>query len=141
MEMRRKAAPLAALVLALALLLAGCRGGNPLPDGMEEEPLLAAGRDVMLQLVGGDYEAVHGALRADVAEGTTVEDIRDLVLRQLDGAGVYKQISDSMATGQTTNGETYGVAVLYCEFSKEEVLFRLAFDAEMDLIGIDIRQQ
>ena len=63
--MRRRAASLAALVMAL-LLLAGCQG-SPLPGGMEEEALLEAGRDVVLLLVGGDYEAVHAALRPDVA--------------------------------------------------------------------------
>lgn len=108
---------------------------------MDEEELLAAGREVMLQLVGGDYEAVYAALRADVAESTTAEDIQALVLKALDGAGTYQQIGDSMVTGQSSGGERYGVAVLYGQFSRKNVLFRLAFDPDMTLIGMDIQQQ
>lgn len=45
-----------------------------------------------------------------------------------------------MTTGQSSDGEYYGVAVLYCEFSEKDILFRLAFDADMALIGMDIQQ-
>ena len=137
--MRRRAASLAALVMAL-LLLAGCQG-SPLPGGMEEEALLEAGRDVVLLLVGGDYEAVHAALRPDVAETVAAEDIQSLVLQQTDGAGVYKQIESRMATGQSSDGEDYGVAVFYCEYSKKDVLVRLAFDPDYALIGLEVKKQ
>ena len=137
--MRQKLAPLAALC-AVVLLLSACRGA-PLPAGMEEEALLSAGRDVMAWLVAGDWEAVHGALREDVAASVSVEDLRSLTLRQLDGAGVYKQIDSSMTTGQSSDGEEYGVAVLYCDFDRKDVLFRLAFDPAYALIGLQIQQQ
>lgn len=138
MAIRQTAASLAALVLAL--LLAGCQG-RPLPAGMEENALLEAGRDVVLLLVGGDYEAVHAALRPDVAETVAVEDIQSLVLQQTDGAGVYKQIRSSMTTGQSSNGEDFGVAVYYCQFAKKDVLFRIAFDPDMVLIGLEVKRQ
>lgn len=137
--MRRRAASLAALVMAL-LLLAGCQG-NPLPDGMDEAALLEAGRDVVLLLVSGDYEAVRAALRPDVAETVAVEDIQSLVLQQTDGAGVYKQIDSSMVTGQSSDGEDYGVGVYYCQYAKKKVLFRIAFDADMQLIGMEVKKQ
>ena len=108
MRTRTIAALLAAALTAL--LLAGCQG-RPLPSGMDEAALLDAGRDVMLQLVAGEYDAVYAALRSDVAEGTSAEAIGELVLRQLEGAGTYKQIDSSMVTGQTSDGESYGVAV------------------------------
>ena len=103
--------------------------------------LLEAGRDVMLLLVGGAFDEVHALLREDVAEGVTAEDLQSLTLRQLDGAGVYKQIESSMVTGQSSGGEDYGVAVLYCRFAKDRVLFRLAFDPDLALIGLEIRKQ
>lgn len=137
--MRRSAASLAALVMAL-LLLAGCQG-NPLPDGMDEAALLEAGRDVVLLLVSGDYESVRAALRPDVAETVAVEDIQRLVLQQTDGAGVYKQIDSSMVTGQSSDGEDYGVGVYYCQYAKKKVLFRIAFDRDMQLIGMEVKKQ
>lgn len=137
--MRRSAASLAALVMAL-LLLAGCQG-NPLPDGMDEAALLEAGRDVVLMLVSGDYESVRAALRPDVAETVAEEDIQRLVLQQTDGAGVYKQIDSSMVTGQSSDGEDYGVGVYYCQYAKKKVLFRIAFDRDMQLIGMEVKKQ
>lgn len=137
--MRRSAASLAALVMAL-LLLAGCQG-NPLPDGMDEASLLEAGRDVVLLLVSGDYESVRAALRPDVAETVAEEDIQRLVLQQTDGAGVYKQIDSSMVTGQSSGGEDYGVGVYYCQYAKKKVLFRIAFDRDMQLIGMEVKKQ
>ena len=126
------------LVLCL-LLLAGCQG-KALPTGMDEDALLEAGKDVMLLVVQGDYDAVLAEFRGDVRETLTAEDIQALALSQLDGAGVYKQIEKSMTTGQSSDGESYGVAVLYCAFSEKDVLFRLAFDPDMTLIGMDIQQ-
>lgn len=126
------------LLLSL-VLLTGCQG-KALPEGMSEDALLEAGKDVMLLVVQGDYQSVLETFRSDVQETLTVEDIQTLALRQLDGAGVYKQIEKSMTSGQSSDGEHYGVAVLYCEFSEKDILFRLAFDADMALIGMDIQQ-
>ncbi len=136
---RRKKISLAVLALCL-LLLAGCQG-KPLPEGMEAETLLDAGRDVVLLLVRGEYGAVHALLREDQRELVSTEDIQSLLLRQLDGAGVYKEIESSMTTGQSSDGESYGVAVFYCAYEKDDVLFRLAFDPDMALIGISVEKK
>lgn len=136
--MRQKMRSAAVLVLTI-WMLCGCQG-KPLPDGMDEETLLARGREAVILLVGGDYEAVRDLMREDVASGATAEDIRTLVLKQTDGAGVYKEIDSSMATGQTSGGESYGVAVFYCKYERKNVLFRLAFDTDYALIGMEVKK-
>ena len=136
--MRQKTRSFAILVLTL-LLLCGCRG-NPLPVGMDEETLLKHGREAAVLLASGDYEEVLDRMREDVAAGVTVEEIQKLVIQQTDGAGVYKEIDSAMATGQSSDGETYGVAVIYCKYSKKNVLFRLAFDSDYELIGLEVRK-
>ena len=136
--MRKRVLSLA--VLALVLLLCGCQG-KPLPEGMEEETLLSQGREVVALLVRGDYGAVLDLMREDVAAGVKEEDIQTLVLNQTGSAGAYKEISDAMATGQSSDGESYGVAVFYCKYEKKKVLFRLAFDSDYALIGMEIKKQ
>ena len=126
--------------MMLLLLLCGCKG-NPLPAGMEEAALTEAGRAVVLQLVQDDYEAVHESFREDVRKSITADQLRALLLQQTDGAGVYRQIESTMVTGQSSDGEHYGVAVLYCEYSEDDVLFRVAFDKNLELIGLEIRKQ
>ena len=137
-DLRQKAQSLAALALVV-LLLCGCQG-KPLPEGMAEETLLKNGREVAVLLAGGDYEAVLDRMRPDVAEKVTAEDLQNLVLKQTDGAGVYKEIDSAMTTGQSSDGEEYGVAVLYCKYTKKNVLFRLAFDTDYALIGLEVRK-
>jgi len=129
-----------AMLLAVLLLLCGCRG-KPLPAGMEETALTEAGRAVVLQLVQDEYEAVRESFREDVRESVTADQLRTLLLQQTDGAGVYRQIESTMVTGQSSDGEHYGVAVLYCEYSEDDVLFRVAFDKNLKLIGLEIRKQ
>ena len=130
----------ALLCLLLLLTLAACKG-NPLPGGMDETALLDRGQEILLLLTGGEYEAVYDALRDDVAADTSAGEIQALALRQLHGAGVYKQIESRMTTGQSSGGEEYGIAVMYCQFSEDDVLVRLAFDTNLDLIGLEIKKQ
>ena len=137
--MRQKLCSAAVLTLML-LLLCGCQG-KPLPAGMEEEELLSRGRETAAMLASGQYEEVYALLREDVAAGTSAEAIQTMVLQQTDGAGVYKQINSTMVTGQSAQGEDFGVAVIYCDYSKKNVLFRLAFDPNYELIGMEIKKQ
>ena len=136
--MRQKVRSAAGLAL-LVLLLCGCQG-KPLPAGMDEETLLQNGREVVILLTSGDYAAVLDRMREDVAANVTAEGIQNLVLKQADGAGVYTEIDSSMATGQSSDGEDYGVAVFYCKYSKKNVMFRLAFDTNYELIGMEVRK-
>ena len=136
--MRQKIRSAAVLALAL-LLLCGCQG-KPLPSGMDEETLLQRGREAVVLLTGGDYEGVLDLMREDVASGVTAEDIQALVIRQTGNAGTYKEIDSSMVTGQSSDGESYGVAVFYCKYSKKNVMFRLAFDVNYALIGMEVKK-
>ena len=86
--MTRRLTSLAVLALCL-LALAGCRG-RALPAGMEEQALLEAGREVLELVTAGDFQAVRAALRPDVAETVTEEELRALAARQLEGAGDFR---------------------------------------------------
>ena len=136
----RKRALLLALALALLLALSGCRvEGNPLPQGMEEETVLEQGREVVELLNGGEYQAVYDRLRDDAREVTSPESIQTYMEERLDKAGDYVEETDAMATGQTLDtGEEYGTAVFYCEHEKKNVMYRVAFSTDMELMGIEV---
>ncbi len=135
-----------ALLLSLALLLAlpGCKvSGNPLPDGMAEDDVLEQGREIVALLNAGDYEEVYDLLREDAQETSSPEAIRAYMEERLDKAGAYVQEEDALATGQTLKetGEEYGTAVLYCRHEKKNVMYRIAYSTEMELMGIEVRVQ
>ena len=130
----RKIVPL----LLCLVLLAGCQG-KPLPAGMEEDAVLDAGRAVVMQLVRGEYDAVAEQFREDVpAEGAQLQELLETAAAK---AGAYKEIDDAMATGRESDGEEFAVAVVLAKYERRRVLFEIAFDTDMELIGLRIQKK
>lgn len=129
------------LALVLVVLLAGC-SGKELPQGMDEEKLLDAGREIVALLNEGDYQAVYDRMRADGQATSSVEDIQTAMEDLLDQVGAYAKETDSLATGQTLDsGEEYGTAVLYCKHEKKNAVYRIAFSTQMELMGFTMGEQ
>lgn len=134
---------LTAGVLAVVLLavLTGC-SGKALPQGMDEEALLDAGREIVTLLNEGDYQAVYDRMRADGQETSTVDDIREAMENLLDDVGPYVKENDTLVTGQKLDsGEEYGTAVFYCKHERKKAVYRVAFSTEMELMGFTVGEQ
>jgi hypothetical protein len=130
--------------LCLALLLCSCDvKGNPLPDGMDEASVLAAGEEIVTQLNEAQWQTVYDQLREDVKVSTTPEAIQTHIEPVLEEVGPFKSTKDSMTTGQTIKetGEKYGTAVFYCQHEKDQAMYRIAFSTDMELIGLQITEQ
>lgn len=128
----------AATALALTALLAGCSAqeeAEPLPESMDEETVLAAGETILDQLLAGEYGTVYEEFREDVRETLTTEDIQNLVEPVFEEAGEYQAIESSDTVG-STEGEEHGIARFLCTFSEEDVAVNMAFDTQMELIGL-----
>ena len=138
--MRKKRSWLTLLLLAL-LLLPGCKvSGNPLPEGMEEEAVLEQGREVVALLNAEEWQAVYDLLRADGQETTSPADIPSYMEALLAEAGAYQKETDQMTTGQKLkdSGEEYATAVFYVKHEKDDMLYRIAFSTELELIGFQV---
>ena len=138
--MRRKLIWLALPLLLLALL-PGCKvSGHPLPEGMEEDAVLDVGREIVALLNGGDWQEVYDLLRSDARETSSPEGIQSYMEERLEKAKAYVKETDAMATGQKLKdtGEEYGTAVLYCKHEKKSVMYRIAYSAGMELMGIEV---
>lgn len=135
--MRIKRAACAALLLCLLLLLGGCaRQEQPLPAGMDGTQVIAEAITVAEELCSGKAQQVYDRLRADVAEGLTVDDVAALAPSLGDWVGV----TGSHAAGQIDKktGETYAMATLTCRFEKGKRLIYVGFDTEGTLIGLRV---
>ena len=135
--MRKKS--LCILALVCLLLLAGC-SGKPLPEGMEEDAVLDAGREIVALLNGGDWQEVYDLLRSDARETSSPEGSQSYMEERLEKAKAYVKETDAMATGQKLKdtGEEYGTAVLYCKHEKKSVMYRIAYSTGMELMGIEV---
>lgn len=135
--MRRGAVLLCACLL---LLLPSCAmRGNPLPEGMEAETVLEVGRAVVQQLNAGEEDAVYAQLRQDAQSTSSAEDLHAYVASALERAGSYERETEAMATGQSLDsGEVYATAVLCCKHQRKTIIYRVAFDTDMRLIGFEM---
>ena len=94
---------------------------------------------VMRQLADGKYEEVYDSLREDVREQTSADAIKTMMETATEGRGSFKKVKDSMVTGVTDADEPHAIAVIGAKYDKKSVVFRIAFDTEMNLIGLDVR--
>ena len=123
------------LLFAIAaglVLLSGCKvSGRPLPQGLEEETVLEQGREVVSLLNGGSWQEVYDLLRADARETSSPEAIQSYMEERLNKAGAYK----------SETGEEYGTAVFYCKHEKKNLMYRVAYSTDMELMGIEVKVQ
>ena len=140
----KKRIAIAFLILCTAVLLCACKvSGNPLPEGMDEAAVLAAGEEIVEQLNAGQWQTVYDQLREEVKSTTTPEAIQTHIESVLSEVGPFQSLKDSMATGQTIKetGEKYATAVFYCQHEKDQSMYRIAFSTDMELIGLQITEQ
>ena len=105
----RKREYLIASLAMLLLLVLSGCKGNKLPDGMDEDKV------------------------------TSADAIEEMMDTATEGRGSFKKVKDSMVTGVTDADEPHAIAVIGAKYDKKSVVFRIAFDTEMNLIGLDVR--
>ena len=137
---QRLLAPLAALMLLMLCTACDVKGNN-LPDGMEEDTVLSAGLGVMDQLVRGEYDEIFETMRSDVRETTSASALKEVMDTATDGLGAPEEVTDTMVTGVTDTDEPHAIAVIRRKYEKKSVYFRIAFDPEMQLIGLDVKKK
>ena len=55
--------------------------------------------------------------------------------------GEPKEVTDTMVTGVTDTDEPHAIAVIRRKYEKKSVYFRIAFDPDMQLIGMEIKKK
>ena len=133
------------VVLCAVFLLCACDvKGNPLPAGMEEAAVLAAGEEVLDCILAEDWQGVYDRLREDAKTSTGTPDaIQAHVEAVWKKVGPFQSTKDTMVTGQTikSTGEKYATAVFYCQHDKNQAMYRIAFSSDMELMGLQVTKQ
>jgi len=129
------------LPLLLCLFVLTSCAAQPLPEGMDEDTVIRSGQEIVNLLVKEEYEEVASRFREDVAASITADTVKKLMEDAVIGLGIYEGRIDAMATGRTVDGVEYGEAVILSEYKKGDVLFRIAFDTEMNLVGMEISEK
>ena len=133
------------LGVLMSMLLTGCTNKPvPLPDGMDEKTVEAAGEAVVELLLDEKYEEVAAMFREDIrtqpGKEITAAVVKELMEGQIlpEESGVFVKYIDTYAEGANGATEPQGVAVIHAEYTKDKVGFGVAFDLNMNLIGLSI---
>ena len=132
-------------ILCTALALCSCTvTGNPIPEGMDEAAVLAAGEEIISDLNEGNWQEIFDQLREDAQASTgspaAIQAHMESVLAKV---GPFEKLKDTMVTGQKVKdtGEQYATAVFYCQHDKNQAMYRIAFSAHMELIDLQVTKQ
>ena len=141
----KRALSVVCLGVLMSLLLVGCTNKPvPLPDGMDAEAIENAGQEVVELLLDEKYEEVAAMFREDIrtqpGKEITGDVVKELVDSQIlpEESGIFVKYIDTYAEGANGATEPQGVAVIHAEYTKDKVGFGVAFDPEMNLIGLSI---
>lgn len=92
------------------------------------------------QLTKDEYERwIYESAARGCARATSADAIEEMMDTATEGRGSFKKVKDSMVTGVTDADEPHAIAVIGAKYDKKSVVFRIAFDTEMNLIGLDVR--
>ena len=139
-----------AIVLCLGLLvtglLSGC-GSTPIPAGMDEQELLAAGQKVFDLLMEDQFDQVHGLLREDIVQ--QLEITPEKIQKQMDvdeqEYGKLKKVNETWTAGVPADEEAqieeHAIAWFECEYQEQRLVYGFSFDIDLNLIGMSVNRE
>ena len=142
--MKKKLSAVLALALCLSMSLSGCSQAKPLPEGMDQETVGNAAKEVVSQLIAGEYQTVADAFRDDMQEeySVTAQTIAD-VMATVEDAGAYVRTEEVLVLGgqSKTFEEPYAAVAVYCEHENKDIVYEMSFDLDLELIGLAAKQK
>ncbi len=127
---------IAAAAALCVLLLTGC-GGAKLPDGFEQEKVLAAAESTLEKINALAYDAVTDELREDLRGQLTAGQLEEAWGARLDELGAFEEIRNTSFQGTAgQDGEEFAVVILQCAYENGTAIYTLSYDADYALVGL-----
>ncbi|MEZ4510124.1 MAG: DUF3887 domain-containing protein, partial [Eubacteriales bacterium] len=130
-------------VLLTTLLLTGLFGcaANTLPAGFDEEELGTSAEEIVGLATMGDYDSVINALRDDLKESITADQLREGWAATYEKAGAFVSVTKTAFSGtkDKTTGEEYAVVQVLVKHEDANLLYTLSFDKDLALVGLYLK--
>ena len=143
--MKKKLTAALALALTVSMALSGCTITHPLSEEFDEAVVTDAAQAILVKIVDGDYQAVVDAFRDDVVDAYSVnaQTIEDIITDAQKGAGDYVSIEETLVLGGKSKDfdEPFADVSIYCEYEKEDIIFEMSLDTNLELIGLSANQK
>lgn len=130
----------ALLTLTFCLGLLGC-AGKPLPEGFDADEVGSAAEEIVGLATTGDYDSIMLALREDLKESITADQLREGWAAIYEKAGAFESIAKVALSGtaDSDSGEEYAVAQLLVKHENASLVYTLSFDKNLALVGIYLK--
>lgn len=132
-----------AIYMCFLLLLtgmAGCGSTGQLPEGLDETTVDAAAKELLNAMNQRDYERMVELYTDGENFGITpptAEEWAASVDGILDQLGDFEGYGDTAyATVEDETFGTYGVALVKCNYKNQDIVWRVSFTPEMEIIGL-----
>lgn len=135
--MKMKKPVLCALcVLLAALLSASCGGG--LPEGFEEDAVVARAEEIVGYFNALDFAAAEETVRADLREALSAGKLEEALAQHIRDMGAFRSIGGSSVSGgrEADTGADFVTVVLVANYENGKARWTVSLDADMALIGI-----
>lgn len=141
-RMRKQTRNIAAALLAMAVLLGlfGC-SAKTLPEGFDADAVTKKAAQMVSLATVGDYDALIAAMRDDLKDAVTADQLRDGWASVYEKAGAFDSITKTALSGtaDAQTGEEYAVAQVLVKHENSSLLYTFSFDKDLALVGLYLK--
>ncbi len=135
MQMKKSMVLLLCLLCLLGLLSA-C-GGNALPEGFNEEDVLAQAENVVGLLSARDYTGVAELFSPEMAAELDAAALELALDDSLGSLGSFESFgTEVVAGGSSESIGDFAVAVLRCKYENGKAIYTISIDRDGNLCGL-----
>ncbi|MEA5047348.1 MAG: DUF3887 domain-containing protein [Eubacteriales bacterium] len=131
----------AVLTLSVVLGAFGCTAGKPLPDGFDGDAVAKKAGEMATLATNGDYDALIAAMRDDLKDALTADQLRDSWAPVYEKAGAFESVMKTVLSGvaDPNSNEEYAVAQVLVKHENASLLYTFSFDKDLMLVGLYLK--
>lgn len=131
--------PLLSLIAVLALVLSGC-ASKGVPEGFEEETVIANAKEVVMLMSARDYAGVADRFSASMKAALPGDALETAVDAMLANLGTFKEYRSVVAgSGDNPTIGKFAVVVIKAAYDNGEVTYTISIDKEGKLTGLYLK--
>ena len=141
MQNRKKRIMAVVLTLCAALGAFGCTSAKPLPEGFDADAVTQKAGEMVTLATKGDYDALIAAMREDLKDAVTADQLRDSWASVYEKAGAFDSVTKTVlsSAADTSSNEEYAVAQVLVKHENASLLYTFSFDKDLLLVGLYLK--
>jgi hypothetical protein len=127
------------MILIAGVIIFGMLGAcnsTKLAASFDKETVEASAKQVIDYLNSGDFDSVNAMVCEDGKEVLSSEVLSDAVNKTYGKAGSFVEYKGINIIGRKEKKVDYAVVIVKAKYEKQNVLFTISFDSNLEVIGL-----